>query len=141
MTSPRILLVDDHYRLIEGVRISLRDEGYEVLTAANGADGLKTARRYRPDIIVLDVNMPWMDGLEACRRIRKDAQLAKTPILFLSSKNSVEERVKGLDVGGDDYLGKPFSTVELKARVQALLRRTDAFTIEEDAPLLTLASE
>ncbi|MEZ4594264.1 MAG: response regulator [Chloroflexota bacterium] len=110
MSSPRILLIDDHYRLIEGIRISLRDEGYEVYTAANGADGLKAARRHHPHVIVLDVNMPWMDGIETCRRLRQDAQLAKTPVIFLSSKNSVEERIDGLEVGADDYLSKPFNT-------------------------------
>lgn len=128
MSSPRILLIDDHYRLIEGIRISLRDEGYEVFTAANGADGLKAARRHHPHVIVLDVNMPWMDGLETCRRLRQDAQLAKTPVIFLSSKNTVEERIDGLEAGGDDYLSKPFNTAELKARIRAQLRRTDALT-------------
>lgn len=130
MSSPRILLIDDHYRLIEGIRISLRDEGYEVYTAANGADGLKAARRHHPHVIVLDVNMPWMDGLETCRRLRQDALLAKTPIIFLSSKNSVEERIDGLEAGADDYLSKPFNTAELKARIRAQLRRTDALRPE-----------
>lgn len=128
MASPRILLVDDHYRLIEGIRISLRDDGYEVYTAANGVDGLKAARRHNPHVIVLDVNMPWMDGLETCRRIRQDSQLANTPIIFLSSRNTVEERVTGLEAGGDDYLSKPFNTVELKARIRAQLRRTNALS-------------
>ncbi|MCA9918384.1 MAG: response regulator transcription factor [Anaerolineales bacterium] len=126
MSSPRILLIDDHYRLIEGIRISLRDEGYEVFTAANGADGLKAARRHHPHVIVMDVNMPWMDGLETCRRIRQDTQLAKTPVIFLSSKSTVEERISGLEAGADDYLNKPFNTAELKARIRAQLRRTEA---------------
>lgn len=128
MASPRILLVDDHYRLIEGIRISLRDDGYEVYTAANGVDGIKAAHRHNPHVIVLDVNMPWMDGLETCRRIRADDKLAHVPIIFLSTQNSVEERVAGLEAGADDYLSKPFNTSELKARIRAQLRRTDAFT-------------
>lgn len=128
MTSPRVLLIDDHYRLIEGVRISLRDEGFEVFTAANGDDGLKAVRRYHPHVIVLDVNMPWMDGLEMCRRLRQDNQLTKTPVIFLSSQNSVEERIAGLEAGGDDYLTKPFDTAELKARIRAQLRRIDRIT-------------
>lgn len=135
MISPRILLIDDHYRLIEGIRISLRDEGYEVFTAANGADGLKAARRYQPHVIVLDVNMPWMDGLETCRRIRQDSLLAKTPVIFLSSRNTVEERISGLEAGADDYLNKPFNTAELKARIRAQLRRTGALQIETNAQI------
>lgn len=130
MTPPRILLIDDHYRLIEGIRISLRDEGYEVYTAANGADGLKAARRHHPHVIVMDVNMPWMDGLETCRRLRQDSHLAKIPVIFLSSRNTVEERISGLEAGADDYLSKPFNTAELKARIRAQLRRTDALNTE-----------
>jgi len=123
MASHRILLIDDHYQLIQGIQNSLKDEGYEIFTAANGLDGLKAARRHRPDLIILDINMPWMDGLEVCRRLREDSQLCKTPLLFLTSRNSVDDRVNGLDCGADDYLAKPFNTAELKARVRALLRR------------------
>lgn len=133
MSLPRILLIDDHYRLIEGIRISLRNDGYEVFTAANGADGIKAARRHNPHVIVLDVNMPWMDGLETCRRLRKDIHLATTPVIFLSSKNTVEERINGLEAGGDDYLSKPFNTAELKARIRAQLRRTNALTPQPSA--------
>lgn len=123
MALQRILLIDDHYQLIQGIQNSLKDEGYEIFTAANGLDGLKAARRHRPHLIILDINMPWMDGLEVCRRLREDNQLCKTPLLFLTSRNSVDDRVNGLDCGADDYLAKPFNTAELKARVRALLRR------------------
>ncbi len=123
MTSQRILLIDDNYQLVQGIQNSLKDEGYEIVTAANGLDGLKAARRHRPNLIILDINMPWMDGLEVCRRLREDGQLRKLPILFLTSRNAVEDRVTGLDCGADDYLAKPFNTAELKARVRALLRR------------------
>lgn len=131
MSLLRILLIDDHYHLVEGIRTSLRNDGYEVYTANNGLDGIKAARRYHPNLIVLDINMPLLDGLETCRRIRRDSVMAKIPILFLTSKNSIEERVNGLETGGDDYLGKPFNTTELKARIRALLRRTDALTPEK----------
>ncbi len=124
MASYRILLIDDHYQLIQGIQNSLKDDGYEIFTAANGLDGLKAARRHRPDLIILDINMPWMDGLEVCRRLREDNQLCRTPLLFLTSRNSVDDRVNGLDCGADDYLAKPFNTAELKARVRALLRRS-----------------
>ena len=133
MQSHSILLIDDHYQLVQGIRNSLQEDGYEIIVAANGLDGLKAARRHRPDLIVLDINMPLMDGLEVCNRLRADNQFRKVPILFLTSRNSVEDRVRGLDNGADDYLAKPFNTVELKARVRALLRRTqDAFEESED---------
>lgn len=130
-----ILLIDDHYQLVQGIRNSLQEEGYEIIVAANGLDGLKAARRHRPDLVVLDINMPLMDGLEVCNRLRADNQLKKVPILFLTSRNSVEDRVQGLDSGADDYLAKPFNTAELKARVRALLRRTlDDFEESEEQP-------
>lgn len=124
MLPHSILLVDDHYQLIHGLRNSLQEEGYEVMVAANGIDGLKAARRYRPNLIILDVNMPLMDGLEMCQRLQEDHQLKKIPVLLLTSRNAVEDRIIGLDSGADDYLAKPFNTRELKARVRALLRRT-----------------
>jgi DNA-binding response OmpR family regulator len=126
MIQPKILLVDDDYKLVQGLRVSLLSDGYEVLTAPNGQEGLKTARRYHPDLIVLDINMPFMDGLELCRRLRQDDSFQDIPILFLTSNNSIDDRVVGLDQGGDGYLGKPFNTKELKAHVRALLRRSPA---------------
>lgn len=125
METPLILLVDDSYDLARGVRTSLMDEGYEVMIASDGLDGLKAARRHRPALIILDVNMPVMDGLELCRRLRQDSHFAQTPILFLTSRSSIDEKVDGLDQGADDYLTKPFSTKELKARIRSLLRRTN----------------
>lgn len=123
MSAQRVLLVDDDCAFIRGVKSTLVDEGYEVLTATNGIEGLKVARRYRPNLVILDVNMPYMDGLEMCRRIRQDEDFGDVPVLFLTSRNTVDERVAGLDQGADDYLAKPFNTKELKARVRALLRR------------------
>ena len=123
MASYRILLIDDHYQLIQGIQNSLKDDGYEIFTAANGLDGLKAARRHRPDLIILDINMPWMDGLEVCRRLREDNQLCRTPLLFLTSRNSVDDRVNGLDCGADDYISKPFGIMEFLSRVRAALRR------------------
>ena len=124
MTQPKILLVDDDYKLVQGLRVSLLSEGYDVLTAANGQEGLKAARRYFPDLIILDINMPWMDGLELCRRLRQDDYFQQIPVLFLTSNNSIDDRIVGLDQGADDYLGKPFNVKELKAHVRALLRRS-----------------
>jgi DNA-binding response OmpR family regulator len=124
MSLQRILLIDDNYQLIQGIQKSLKDDGYDIFIAANGMDGLKAARRHRPNLVILDINMPVMDGLEVCQRLREDNELRKLPILFLTSRNSVEDRVNGLDCGADDYLAKPFNSAELRARIRALLRRT-----------------
>jgi two-component system alkaline phosphatase synthesis response regulator PhoP len=120
-----VLLVDDEVDLIWGVRYALTDEGYEVAAAYNGTDALSLARERRPDLIVLDVVMPGLDGIGLCHELRRDAELASVPILFLSARGAIADRVKGLDEGGDDYLGKPFDLQELKARIRALLRRSE----------------
>jgi len=119
----RILLVDDQKDLVWAVRLSLDDEGHEVLTAHNGIEALAIARRHRPDLVILDIVMPQLDGLHVCQRLRRDPTLAAVPILFLTVRSTIEDRIKGLDEGGDDYLAKPFDLGELKARVRALLRR------------------
>ncbi|MBP6805220.1 MAG: response regulator transcription factor [Chloroflexi bacterium] len=140
--APNILLVDDDTELVRSLRLVLTQDGYEVLTAHNGLEGLQTAHQMQPDLIVLDVNMPWMDGLEVCRRLRLDADSALrfVPILFLTSQDSVDDHVTGLDAGADDYLDKPFQSKELKARVRALLRRREAATAlpAADTPELTV---
>ncbi len=143
MTPPRVLLIDDDTELVRSLRLVLLQDGYEVLTAHNGLEGLQTAHQMQPDLIVLDVNMPWMDGLEVCRRLRLDGgpKLRQCPILFLTSRDSVDDRVAGLDEGADDYLGKPFQSKELKARVRALLRRSEtAVTPPPSADELTVGS-
>jgi len=120
----RVLVVDDERDLVWAVRYSLSDAGYEVLTAHDGMAALAVARRHPPDLIILDISMPGIDGLEVCRRVRGDRSLARVPILFLTVRSAVADRVKGLDQGADDYLVKPFDLGELKARVKALLRRS-----------------
>lgn len=119
----RILLVDDEPDLVWAIRYSLCDLGYEVLTASDGEAGLALARRQRPDLIILDILMPRMDGIQVCWNLRRDPALAAIPILFLSMRNAIEDRVECLEQGGDDYLAKPFDLRELKARIAALLRR------------------
>lgn len=120
---PRILLVDDEQDLLWAVRRSLQDEGYEVLTAYDGAEALSVAQRQAPDLVVLDIVMPRLDGLQVCHRLRRDPALAAVPILFLTVRSDVEDRIKGLNQGADDYIPKPFDMGELKARIKALLRR------------------
>ena len=119
----RILIVDDEQDLVWSVAHSLRFAGYEVLTASDGAEGLTQARRQRPDVVILDVAMPCLNGIQVCQRLRADPSLGSLPILFLTVKNEIQDRLQGFDAGGDDYLAKPFDLRELRLRVEALLRR------------------
>ncbi|MFJ6798302.1 response regulator transcription factor [Streptomyces sp. NPDC091268] len=118
----RILVVDDEPAVREALRRSLAFEGYGTQTAVDGLDALDKAASYAPDLIVLDIQMPRMDGLTAARRLRSAG--ATTPILMLTARDTVGDRVTGLDAGADDYLVKPFELDELFARVRALLRRS-----------------
>ncbi len=122
----RILVVDDEQDLLWALSRSLGTAGYEILTARTGSEALGLARRHRPDLIILDIMIPQPDGLEVCRRMRGDPVLSNVPILFLTAKRSMEDRLRGLEDGGDDYLVKPFDIRELRARVAVLLRRTRA---------------
>ncbi|MER6200866.1 response regulator transcription factor [Streptomyces sp. NPDC001586] len=118
----RILVVDDEPAVREALRRSLAFEGYAVQTAVDGLDALDRAASYSPDLIVLDIQMPRMDGLTAARRLRAAGSV--TPVLMLTARDTVGDRVTGLDAGADDYLVKPFELDELFARVRALLRRS-----------------
>jgi len=118
----RILVVEDEPVLAEALEYSLTRQGYQAFTAGDGLVGLETARRERPDLIVLDIMLPKMDGLEVCQAVRREMN---TPILMLTARADEVDRVVGLEMGADDYLTKPFSMRELLARVKALLRRVD----------------
>ncbi|GAA2170851.1 response regulator transcription factor [Actinomadura napierensis] len=120
--AARILIVDDEPAVRESLSSSLEFEGYRVAEAADGAAALQSVEAERPDLVVLDVLMPRMDGLTTCRRLR--ALGATMPVLMLTARDMVGDRVTGLDAGADDYLAKPFELDELLARVRALLRRT-----------------
>ena len=124
-----VLLVDDDQNLREVAHYALSRAGFRVEEAANGRDALAAARARPPDLIVLDVRMPEMDGLEVCRELRKTSRV---PIVFLSSADEEIDRVLGLELGGDDYLGKPFSPRELVARARAVLRRLDPPAASKD---------
>ncbi|NMO96030.1 response regulator transcription factor [Paenibacillus lemnae] len=119
----RILIVDDDEKIISMLRRGLAFEGYEVHTASNGAEGLKMILNEEPDVVILDVMMPHVDGFEALRRLREGG--SRIPVLMLTAKDELENRVKGLDTGADDYLVKPFALEELLARVRVLLRRNN----------------
>ena len=118
-----ILVVDDEPTLAATVKYNLEREGYRAITAADGESALALARDNRPDLIVLDVMLPAMDGFEVCRRLRRDSRV---PILMLTAKTEEVDKVVGLEIGADDYVTKPFSMRELLARVRALLRRSEA---------------
>lgn len=118
----RILVVDDEESLTDLIRMALRYEGFEVATAGTGRDALARARDFDPDLVLLDVMLPDMTGLEVCSRLRAGGQAP--PVVFLTARDSTEDKVAGLTIGGDDYVTKPFSLEELVARVRAVLRRT-----------------
>lgn len=120
---PTLLVVDDEQSIVDFIRLGMRYEGFRVEDAGDGVQGLDMAQRLRPDVIVLDVMLPGLDGLEVCRRLRSSEATADIPILMLTAKDEVRDRVTGLENGADDYLTKPFSFEELLARVRALLRR------------------
>ena len=118
-----ILVIDDEADLVELVRYNAERAGYDVIAANNGEDGLEIARKHRPDLIVLDVMMPGMDGLDVCREMRNDSRTSTTPLIMLTARAAESDRVVGLELGADDYVTKPFSPRELVARVKAVLRR------------------
>ncbi|WP_181408475.1 response regulator transcription factor [Schumannella sp. 10F1B-5-1] len=118
----RALVVDDEASLSDLLRMALRTEGWETKVADNGHDALRVAREFGPDVIVLDVMMPGIDGLEVLRRLRDDGN--DCPVLFLTAKDGVDDRIAGLTAGGDDYVTKPFSLEEVVARLRGLIRRS-----------------
>jgi two-component system OmpR family response regulator len=133
--SKHVLLCDDEARIREVASYALGREGYKVTEAKDGAEALSRVERGGVDAVVLDVMLPELDGLEACRRIRSlPTPAARTPILFLSARSEEIDRIVGLELGGDDYLVKPFSPRELVARVRALLRRAEAPPAAPAAP-------
>ena len=123
-SGARLLVVDDEPNILELLSVSLRFAGFDVATATNGVDALNTARTFSPDLMVLDVMMPGMDGFAVASTLRGRGD--QVPVVFLTAKDATEDRVQGLTIGGDDYVTKPFSLEEVVARVRAVLRRTGA---------------
>ncbi len=123
---PHLLVVDDEADLTWAVQRSLSIEGYDVETASDGIEALAAISRRRPDLIILDIILPRLDGLQVCHRLRENPDLANVPVILLTARSAIEDRVTGLDRGADDYMVKPFDLRELSARVRALLRRTRA---------------
>ncbi len=151
MAGHHLLIVDDEENLSSMLAAALRHHGFDVTTASNGREALDAVPTVRPDLILLDVMMPDLDGFEVCRRLRTEGD--RTPVLFLTARDSTEDKVRGLTLGGDDYLEKPFSLDELVARAQAVLRRTGSdaamskihdcadLRMDEDAHRVTRAGE
>ena len=128
MTKATILVIDDEKDLIELVTYNLKKEGFLVKSALTGESGMTAALRDNPDLILVDLMLPGIDGLEVCRRLRSEAQTARIPIIMLTAKSAESDRIVGLELGADDYVTKPFSPRELAARVKAVLRRSSGQT-------------
>ncbi len=123
MSKGKILIVEDDRDIAGMIEYNLREEGYEVLSAFNGEDGVKLAKEESPDLIILDIMLPIIDGFEACRILKKEQVTADIPVIILSAKSQETDKVVGLELGADDYITKPFSPRELIARIRAILRR------------------
>ena len=143
MTTPaatldqRVLVVDDEKSISDLISTGLRFVGFDVRTAATGAEALKQAESFKPHALILDVMLPDLDGFEVCKRLRAEGQ--DVGVLFLTAKDATEDKIKGLTLGGDDYVTKPFSLEELVLRLRALLRRTSATPLNDDEEVVRFA--
>ena len=124
MKKGTILVIDDEKDLIELVRYNLEKEGFDVIAATDGQSGLDVVRKHRPDLVVLDLMMPGLDGIQVCQQLRADPRAGRIPVIMLTAKATEADRIVGLELGADDYITKPFSPREVVARIKAVLRRT-----------------
>jgi two-component system phosphate regulon response regulator PhoB len=124
MSHSTVLVIDDEKDLLELVRYNLEKEHLEAITASDGQSGLEIALRHKPDLVLLDLMMPGMNGLEVCKQLRSDSRTSRVPIIMLTAKAAETDKIVGLEMGADDYITKPFSVRELLARVRAVLRRS-----------------
>ena len=136
-TTSRILVVDDETSISDLIATSLRFVGFDVRTAATGAEALRVAEEFKPHALILDVMLPDTNGFDVCRQLRIDGH--SVGVLFLTAKDTVEDKIQGLTIGGDDYVTKPFSLEELVARLRALLRRIGAIEVEADEEKIRFA--
>lgn len=125
MANKTILVVDDEKDLLDLIEYNLKKEGFDVLKAENGEEGIKIAKEHKPDLVLMDIMMPKMDGMEAVEKIRADEELKSIPIIFLTARSDEKTEVEGLNKGGDDYITKPISTTKLISRIKAVMRRFD----------------
>lgn len=124
MAAEKILVVDDEEHIQELIKFNLENSGYKVICADNGIDALKVAKEQMPQLMLLDLMLPGMDGLDVCKEIRRDSSMSNMPIIMITAKGEEIDKILGLELGADDYITKPFSVRELVARVKAILRRT-----------------
>lgn len=124
MAEGKILVVDDEEHIVELISYNLTSSGYDVITANNGLDALKLAKKERPNLILLDLMIPGLDGFDVCKSIRNDSEIMDTSIIMLTAKGEELDKILGLELGADDYITKPFSVRELLARIKAILRRS-----------------
>jgi two-component system alkaline phosphatase synthesis response regulator PhoP/two-component system response regulator RpaA len=136
-----ILVIDDDELVSRTLQRVLKTYGHQVMVAHSGTEGLQLARRHRPDLFVLDIMMPGMDGYQVCRQIRGDPLLSDLPVLFLTAKAKDEDKIEGFRAGADDYLSKPFNMEELHLRVRAILRRVNAERMEADVQTEIVAGD
>src|SRR3989338_3400314 len=128
MENIKVIIIDDEKKLVGMIKNYLEKDGYEIIVAFDGAEGIEKTESHRPDLVILDLMLPKLDGLEVCKLIRKESSM---PILMLSAKGEEADIVVGLELGADDYLSKPFSLRELSARVKAILRRVSKLKEDE----------
>ena len=132
MADEKVLIVDDEEHIVELLQFNLVNASYKVITANNGLDALKKVKENKPDLLLLDLMLPGMDGLDVCKEIKRDKETSKTSIIMLTAKSEELDKILGLELGADDYITKPFSIRELLARVKAVLRRSSSDEISEE---------
>ena len=132
MADEKVLIVDDEEHIVELLQFNLINAGYKVITANNGLDALKKVKEHKPDLLLLDLMLPGMDGLDVCKEIKRNKETSKTSIIMLTAKSEELDKILGLELGADDYITKPFSIRELLARVKAVLRRSNSDEISEE---------
>jgi two-component system alkaline phosphatase synthesis response regulator PhoP len=125
VANKTILVVDDEQDILDLIEYNLKKEGFKVLKAENGEKGIEIAKEYKPDLVLLDIMMPKMDGLETVELIRKDEELKRTPVIFLTARSDEKTEIESLNKGGDDFITKPISTTKLVSRIKAVMRRFD----------------
>ena len=131
MYNEKILVVDDEQNIIELIKFNLKNIGYSIITANNGIDAFELAKIEKPNLILLDLMLPKLNGFEVCKKIRKDENINLIPIIMITAKNEENDKILGLEIGADDYITKPFSIKELIARVNAILRRSSREIIKD----------
>lgn len=138
MSNETILVVDDEADLLDLIEYNLQKEGYQVLKAENGQEALKVARQHTPDLILLDVMMPKMNGIETIRELKADKELKNKPVVFLTARGDEKTELEGLDLGADDFLSKPISTAKLLSRIKTVLRRA---SVSDDLEIILKAAD